>query len=120
MPDAAARADLANYGEDDVLCGYSNWRNTFNIYTHPLGSRLRQSLRRQNMFDFARADAKRECAERTVCCGVAVAANNCHARQSATLLWADHMHNALTRVTHWVKPDLELFSVAAHHFDLFC
>ena len=46
MPDAAARADLANYGEDDVLCGYSNWRNTFNIYTHPLGSRLRQSLRR--------------------------------------------------------------------------
>ena len=72
------------------------------------------------MFDFACADAKGECAECAVCCRVAVAANNCHARQSSTLLWANHMHDALTWVAHWVERDVELFGVVAQHFDLFC
>ena len=120
MPDAAARADLADHSEDYVLGRYVTRRRTFDIHAHPLGSRLRQSLRRQNMFYFARADAKCKCTERAMCCRVAVAANNCHARQCATLLGADDMHDALTRVAHRVKSDLELFGVVTQHLDLFC
>ena len=71
------------------------------------------------MFDFARADTKRECTECTVRRCVTVAANNRHTWQSATLLWTDHMHNALTRVTHRVERDLKFFSVFAQHFNLF-
>ena len=113
MPDAAARADLADHSEDYVLGRYVTRRRTFDIHAHPLGSRLWQSLCCQNMFDFARADAECERAERAVRRGVAIAANNCHARQRATLLGADDMHDALTRVAHRVKSDLELFGVVA-------
>ena len=120
MPDAAARSDLADHSEDYVLGRYVTRRRTFDIHAHPLRSHLRQSLCCQNMFDFARADAKCKCTERAMCCRVAVAANNCHARQRATLLWANYMHDALTRVAHRVERDLELFGVVAQHFDLFC
>jgi hypothetical protein len=53
-----------------------------------------------------------------VCGGVAVAANNGHAWKRAALLGADDMHDALLLVAHWVKRDVELFCIGAHHFKL--
>ena len=72
------------------------------------------------MFNFARTDAKSDCAERAVGCSVAVAADDRHARECATLFGADDMHDALVRVAHGVKRDAEIFGIGAHDVDLFC
>ena len=56
---------------------------------------LRQRLRRHDMFDFTRADAERECAERAVRRGVAVAADDRHAGLREALFRAHDVNDAL-------------------------
>ena len=70
------------------------------------------------MFHFAGANTECKRTECAVCCGVAVAADNGHARKRATLLGANDVHDALLFVAHWVQRDVELFCVRAHHFKL--
>ena len=70
------------------------------------------------MLDLAGADAERECAERAVGGGVAVAAHDRHARHRAALLGADDVHDALVGVTHRVVGDTELGGVAPQRLDL--
>ena len=51
-------------------------------------------------------------------CRVAVAAHNGHARQRATLLGPDDVHDALQRIAHREQLNAKFFGVVAHDFNL--
>ena len=76
------------------------------------GQRLRQTLRGQNVFHFRSADAERQRAECSVGAGVAVAADDGHARLGQAQLRADDMHDPLLRRMHVVERNAELGAVA--------
>ena len=118
MANAAAGANFTDDGKDDVFGGHAFWRNTFHRHAHPFGTRLGKCLRSKNVFYFAGANAECECTERAVCCCVAVAAYNGHARKSATLFGCNDVHDALVFVTHGVERDVECCSVFVEHFKL--
>ena len=85
---------------------------------HPLRPDLRQRLGGQHVLDLARADAEGQRAERAVRGRVAVAADDRHARQRASLLGPDDVDDALAGVAHRVQRDPELRGVLAQHLDL--
>ena len=66
----------------------------------------------------AGADAEGDGTERTVRCGVGVAAHDGHARHGPTLLGADDMDDALVGVAHGEVRDAELGSVDSQRVDL--
>ena len=70
------------------------------------------------MLDLGGADAVRQCAERAVGRGVAVAADDRGARQRKTLLGADHVNDALTAIELVEIFDAEMFGVLRQHGDL--
>ena len=70
------------------------------------------------VFDFARADAKRQRAKRAVRARVTVAANDRHARLRQTKLWSNHVHDALFRRVNVEQLNAKLFAVASQRFDL--
>ena len=118
MADAAAGADLADDGEDDVLGRDAVGELAVDRHAHPLRPRLRQRLGGQNVLDLAGADAEGERAERAVRRGVAVAAHDRHARQRAALLGSDDVDDALPGIAHREVDDAELRGVLAQHLDL--
>jgi len=118
VTDASAGTDLADDRKDDVFCSDAWSEHAINGDAHPLGSRLRKCLRGEHMLHLAGADAECECTECPVCCRVAVAAHDRHARQGATLLWSNDVHDALTGISHWVQRDAKFFGVPAHHLEL--
>lgn len=63
------------------------------------------------MFDFACPDAKGQGSESTMRRSMAVAANDCSAGQSETLLRTDDMHNALSLVSHAKVREVELLNI---------
>ena len=92
---AAGGADLADDGEDDVLGGDACRQLAVDAHQHVLGLALDQRLRGQHMLDLGGADAVRQRAEGAVRRGVAVAADDGHARQREALLRADDVDDAL-------------------------
>ncbi len=70
------------------------------------------------MLDLAGADAEGEGAEGTMRGRVAVATDDGHARQGASLLRPDDVDDALSGVAHRVVGDAELGSVTAQRLDL--
>ena len=72
---------------------------------HRLGFVLLHALRGQHVFDFARADAESQSAERAVRRGVAVAANDCLPGLRETQFRADHVHDALVVAEHVEQRD---------------
>ena len=82
------------------------------------GRRLGQRLRGQHVLDLAGADAEGQRPERAVRGGVAVAADDRHARQRAALLGADDVDDALPGIAHREVGDAELGRVLPQHLDL--
>ena len=80
MPDAAVNADLTNGGKNDVFRRNACLQFTRNFDEQRPGAALQQALRREDMGNLGRPDAKGERAKSTVRAGVAVAANNGLAR----------------------------------------
>ena len=71
------------------------------------------------MFNFGRADAEAECAERTVGRRVAVAANHHHPRADKPLFVHQYVLNALVRIVGTVKGvDAEMPAVGFERFGL--
>ena len=70
------------------------------------------------MLDFAGADAERYSSEGAVGAGVAVTADNGHARKSESEFWAYYVDDALALVAHRVVRDAELFGVCPQGIDL--
>ena len=79
---------------------------------------LDQRLRREHVLDFGRADAVGERAERAVGRGVAVAADDRHARQGEALLRADDVADALAVVELVVIFEAEHLGVLGEVGDL--
>ena len=77
------------------------------------GAVLGERLGGEDVLDLAGADAEGEGAERAVGGGVAVAADDGHARLGEALLGADDVDDALARVAHRVLGDAELGGVGA-------
>ena len=97
VADAAARGDLADEVQDQVLGRDAGAELAVDAQLERLGLRLQQRLRGQHVLDFARADAERQRAERAVRRGVAVAADDRHAGLRVALLRADDVDDALPR-----------------------
>ena len=70
------------------------------------------------MFHFGRADAMRQRAESAVRRGMAVAADDRHARQGETLFRADDMDDPLPHVVLRIILDAEVRGVLGQSFDL--
>jgi hypothetical protein len=118
VPLTAAGADLGDDGEDDVLGRDARRQLAVHGHGHLLGPVLRQGLRGQHVLDLAGADAERQRAEGAVRGGVAVAADDRHARLGEAELRADDVHDALVAVAHRGEPDAELGGVLPQRLDL--
>ena len=79
---------------------------------------LGEGLGGQDVLHLAGADAEGQRAEGTVGGGVAVAADDRHARQRAALLRPDDVDDALVGVAHAVVGDAELGGVGGQHLEL--
>ncbi len=100
MSGAAADADFADDGENDVFGGDAVGALSVDNDVHGLGTRLNKTLRGQDVFDFAGADAEGQGTERAVRRGVAVAADDGLARLGNAQLRADDVHDALVFAVH--------------------
>ena len=83
-----------------------------------LGLVLQERLRGQHVLDLAGADAEGQRPERAVGGGVAVAADDRHARLGVAQLGPDHVDDALIGVVDVVEPDAELAAILPQRVDL--
>ena len=96
---AAVGGDLADEVQDQVLGRDAAAELAVDAQLQRLGLRLQQRLRGQHVLDFAGADAEGQRAERAVRGGVAVAADDRHARLRVAQLGADDVDDALLRTS---------------------
>ena len=115
---AARSADFADDGKRDVLGGDAGSQFALNTHEHVLGFLLDQRLGSQNVFYLGGADTMRQRTESAMRGGVAVAADNGHARQGEALLRPDDVHDTLTAITLGIIFNVEIRSILGQSFDL--
>ena len=103
--DAAADAERPDDAEHQVLGGAAGRQVAVDGDRHGLRLDLAQRLGGQHVLDLGGADAERQRAERAVGGGVAVAADDRHARLGEPELRADHVHDALVDAAERVQRD---------------
>ena len=118
MAGASGRADLTDDREDDILGGHALRNLAIDTHQHVLGLFLDQCLSGQNMFHFRCADTMRQRAKSAVGGGVAVAADDRHARQGKTLFRPDDVDDALALVAFGIIFDTEILGVLRKRFHL--
>ena len=118
MAGGAVDADLSNHSQGEILRAHSLAQLAAHIDLHALRLALRQALRSQNMLDFRRSNAKCQRPKRAVRAGMAVAADDGHARLSQSQLRADHVHNALIGRIHIEQRHAEIFAVLLQSLNL--
>ena len=111
-------ADPGDHREHDVLGGDAVAELAVDGDRHRPERLQRQGLGGEHVLDLGGADAEGQGAERPVRGGVAVAADDGHARLGEAQLRADHVHDALLGVAHRKDRDAELLAVAAQGLDL--
>ncbi len=114
----AAGADLTDDGQDQVLGAHTGRKLADHGDGHGSGPRLGEGLGGQDVLDLAGSDPEGEGAEGAVGGGVAVAADDRHARLRQAELGADDVHDPLMGVAHGKQPNPELGAVGREHFDL--
>ena len=115
---AAGRADLADHGQHDIFGGDARANGAVKLHQHGFGFFCQQRLRGQHVLDFRGADAMCQTSKRAVRGRVRVAADNGHAWQGRALLWADHVHDALTLIVHVEIGQAVFFGVCIQRLDL--
>ena len=95
---AACGADFADDGQNDIFRGHAGRQFAVDRDAHILGLGLDQRLGREHMLDFRGADTMRQCAERAMRRGVAVAADDGGAGQREALLGSDDVDDALALI----------------------
>ena len=85
---------------------------------HRVRPLLNQALGRQDMFNFAGANAERESSESPVCGGMGVPTDNGHPREGQALLRPNNVDDPLSGVLHIEQCDLELLTVLFQGLDL--
>ena len=111
-PAAAADANFADDGENNVLGGNAFAAFSVDHNVHGLGFVLLHALRGQHVLDFARADAESQRAERAVRGSVAVAANDCLPGLRQAQFRANHVDDALVVAEHIEQRDAGLAAIA--------
>ena len=115
---AAADADFGDDRKNDIFRRHTVAEPPFDIDRHGLRFVLKQRLRRQHMPDFTGADAKSERAKGAMRAGMAVPANDSHARLRQALFRPNHMHDALARVAQGVHRYAEIATVPSEDIKL--
>ncbi len=115
---AATGRDLSDEIKNDILRRDARSQLAVDAEFKRLWPRLQQRLRRHHVFDFAGANSERERAERAVRRGMAVAADDRHARLRVALFRTDDVDNALANIVNVVQRDAELFAIGAERVDL--
>ncbi len=119
MAGAAPRTEGADDVENQVFGRDAVTQLPARIHRQGLGLLGRaQRLRGQHVLHFGGANAERERPKRAVGAGVAIPAHDGEAGQRDAHLRADDVDNALTPVAVAIKLHPELFTVAAHGFQL--
>ena len=108
---AAVGADLADQIQNDVLGRHAAAELAIDSQLERFGFRLQQRLRGQHVFDFAGADAEGQRPESAVRGGVAVAADDGHARLRDAEFGADDVDDALLRVVQIVNANAEFLQL---------
>ena len=98
-----------------VTCGR---KQAVDTHQHVLGLLLDQRLGRQHMLDLGGADAVRQRAEGAMRRGVAVAADDGHARQREALFRTDDVDDALALVACRIIFDAEFGGIGGQRFHL--
>ena len=115
---AAVGRDLADDVENQILRRHAVGQLAVDADLERLGLRLEQGLRRENVLNFARADAERQRAERAVRRRVAVAADDRHAGLRQAQLGTDDVNDPLLGVVQIVELDAEFLAVVPQRVDL--
>src|ERR1051325_352615 len=114
----AVSPDLADDAEREIFRRHAFAQRPARLHLHRQRLVLRQTLRREHVLNFARADAKRERAKRTVSARVTIAANDRHAGLREAELWSNDVNNALLGRVDVEKRNAKLGAVATQGFDL--
>jgi len=107
MAGAAVDPDHADHVQDQVLGADAVAQCAVDGDRQRLRLALQQALRGQHVADFRGADAERQRAERAMRRGVAVAADDGHARLGDAEFRADHVHDAAVRAAEVEQFDAE-------------
>ena len=114
----AISPDLADDAKSKIFRGYPFGQRTTHVDQHGFRLALRQALRGQDMLDFRRADAEGQRPEGSMGAGVAVTANDCHARLRESQLGADYVHDALIGRVHVEQRNPKLLAIFLQRLDL--
>ena len=118
VADPPAGADAPDHGQDDVLGRHPGRGRALDLDGHRGGAALGEGLGGEDVLDLGGADAEGQGAEGAVGGGVAVAADDRHARQGEAELGADDMDDALVAMAHREAGDPELRAVGGEHLEL--
>ena len=118
MSGPATDAELGDHGENDVLRAHAGRQPSIDAHLESLRLALQHALCREDVGDLRRADAEGESAERTMCAGVAVAADDGHPRLREPKLGSDDVHDSLPRVAEGIQRNPELVAVALESLEL--
>ena len=111
MSGTACATGFTDNRQHDIFGGNASGCFTVDFNLHGFGAPLFQGLRRQNVFNFRGANAKCQCAERAVCSGVGIAADDGHTRQRHALFWPHHVNDTLIRMVQVVQLDAKFVTV---------
>ena len=114
----AVGADLSDDSERQVFRGHAFGERSAYINQHGFRLALRQALRGQHVLDFRCANAECQRAECAMRAGVAVAADDGHARLGESEFGADDVHDALVGRVHVEQRDAEFLAILLQRLDL--
>ncbi len=118
MAGRAVGFDPADDAENQILRADARAEFSIDANLKRLRTLFPQALRREHVLDFAGADSERERAERAVRRGMAVAANDRHARLREPKLRPDNVHDPLLARSDIEQTEPELRAVAPQRLDL--
>ncbi len=114
----AVGADLSDDAQRQVFRGHAFGQRSADINQHGFRFALRQALRGQHMLDFGCANAECQRAKRAMRAGVAVSANDGHARLGESEFGADDVHDALVGRVHVEQRNPEILAILLQGLDL--
>src|SRR6185369_1120725 len=111
-------SDLSDDPEREILRSHAFRQRPTDVNQHSFRLALGQALRGQNMLDLGSAHAESQCSKSAMGAGVAVAADDCHARLSEPEFRTDDVHDALVRRVHIKQWNPELPAILLQSLNL--
>ena len=118
MAGAAVDTNLADDVQDQVLGAHVRRQLAPDLDRHALRASLQQALRGQHMAHLAGSDTEGQRTESAVRGGVAVTADDGHARLGQSLFGCGHVHDTACRAVEVEQLDAMSLAVSAQRVDL--